>query len=334
LNSAVPWLAVAADGVTPSSELSIVIGSSRRRLSADPFAGYVSGTASSLNHSLRRNFVATDLTQFDQLRLWVHSDRRADGSPAHPFFLEMMLASAALGLDDPANTWRRYLPVSQTGVWEPVRLDIGDLDPAIRSAMTQMRLRCINAARPFNCGLDDIIAVRDDMISDVDDALIVRLNNILSVNGNLVPAFMHPAGGVLVQGRPYFEITHYDVVFSHDRTDSTRPRGDFTDKGYTLRPASYAYQLYYQITAEADDRESQSQMLQFVLRAMPPRGELLVNGYLLPIESVAVQPFDEFGNLRTDNVPLYYKVSTRQEVGSAESVVGASTVIIAGDLRS
>src|SRR5437870_4758452 len=89
MDNAGPWQAFAPDGVTPSVELSLAIEPPRPRPGADAFAGRVSGTVKALNHTLRRAFAALDLSQFDELRFWVYSDRQADGTPIRPFFLEM-----------------------------------------------------------------------------------------------------------------------------------------------------------------------------------------------------------------------------------------------------
>jgi hypothetical protein len=294
----------------------------------------VSGTVNALNHSLRRNVAGLDLSNFDTLRLWLYSDRPADGTPEHPFFLELRLASVAVALNNPSNTWQRYLPVSQVKTWEPVRLSISDLAAAIRSAVTVIQLRCADASVSFNCNIDSLIAVREAMISDVDAALRAQLDGVLVLNGSPVPAVLHPANGTLTQTRPYIEITHYDVVYSPERTQLTRPRGDFTERGYSLRPAGNAYELYYQITAVADDRQSQSQMLELILRALTPRGEIVVNGDPLPMEMVVVVPVDQLGGARTDRIPLFYRISTRQEVGLSDVVSAARAVIVDGDVRS
>jgi hypothetical protein len=334
MNNVGPWKAFAPDGVTPSTELSLSLDSSRPRPNSDPVAGRVSGTANALNHSLRRSFAALDLSNFDEFRLWVYSNRIADGAPARPFFLEMTLASATLALDDPANKWRRLLPVSQAGVWEPVRLSLSDLDAKIRGALTQMRLRCVSANTTFQCDVDDIIAVRDEMLADVDAALAAQLNNVLIIGGNAVPAIIHPGKGLLAPVQPYFSIINYNIVYSRERTESLRPRSDFTDTNYSLSPQSNAYELFYKVTAVAADRATQSQMLEFALRALPSRGEILVNGFPLPMESVVVPPFDNLGRLQTDNIALFYRISTRQETGTRDLTQPAKTIIIDGDLRA
>jgi hypothetical protein len=327
------WSALAPDGVTPSAELSISVDSSHPRPGAAATSAQISATEAALNHVLRRPFApAIDLTASDELRLACFSTRLADGTPANPFFLEMRLASAAVGLDAPANTWSRNLPVAQKGVWDVTRLNLADLPPAIRGGVTVMQLRCIHALPPFKFNIEDLLAVRDEMIGDIDATLRVRLDSILSLNGAPVPALLHPANGAITQARPYFEITNYDIVYARERTQSTRPRSDFSDTGYWLRPPSNAYDVYYQITAVADDRRTQSQMLEFVLSSLPPRGEILVNDFPLQMDIVEVDPLDQLGGFRTDRLPLFYRIQSRQEVGTSTRVAGAKTVVVDGDI--
>lgn len=332
MDDATPWSAFAADGVTPSTELSLVIDTSRPRPGADPSAGLITASSNALNHTLRRSLAALDLSQFSDLRFWIYSSQAADGSANRPFFLEIRLASVALPLSDPGNTWQRYVPISQKGVWEPVRVTINDLPAAVRSAVTEIQLRC--AAVPFQCDLDDIIAVQDAMIADVDAALAALLNGLLVIGAAPVPAVLHPANGTLTQARPYFEITNYDIVYCRERTDSNRPRGDFSDAGYAIRPSTNAYELYYQVTAVADDRATQAQMLEFLLRTLPARGALVVNGAPLPMEAIYVYPFDQLGGVRTDALPIFYKISTRQEVGLQDAVLPVKTVQVTGDVQA
>jgi len=195
MDNAAAWTALAPDGVTPSMELSLVIDSARPSPPGIATSARITGTSNALNHTLRRTFAATDLTNFRELRLWMLGERPADGTPSRPFFLEMRMGSAALALNAAGNTWQRYLAVSQAGVWEPVRVSIGDLPAAVRSAMTVMQLRC--AAAPFACNIDEVIAVRDDMVTDVDQALLAILNQGLTLGGAAVAAVLHPANGVL-----------------------------------------------------------------------------------------------------------------------------------------
>jgi hypothetical protein len=331
MDDATPWSAFAPDGVTPSTELSLTIDSSKPRPGADPTAGLITATSNALNHRLVRSLGPLDLTKFGDMRFWVYSNRAADGTPNRAFFLELRLASAAMPLTDAGNTWQRYVPVSQTGVWDPVRVTLNDLPTAVRSAVSVIQLRC--AAVPFQCDVDDIIAVQDEMIADVDAALLAQLNNVL-VLSNPVPAVLHPANGTLTQTRPYFEITNYDILWCRERTDSNRPRGDYTDAGYVIRPPCNAYELYYQVTAVADDRATQAQMLEFLLRTLPVRGALVVNGAPLPMESIMVYPFDQLGGVRTDALPIFYRISSRQEVGTSDAVLPVKTPVVTGGVQS
>jgi len=334
MTNSAAWQALAPDGVTPSTEISLKIDTTRVPPGNDPSSARISATTNALNHTLRRTLGPVDLTQFDEIRLWIKSDRAADSTALRRFYLEMRLASAALPLNAPNNQWQRYLPVPAIDDWEPVRLTLGDLPAAVRSGLTTIQLRCADASKAFNCNIDDIIAVRDAMIGDVDAALQASLNNILSVSGVKIPAVLHPANGVQSQARPYIEILQYDALYSRERTDSALPRGDFTDQGYSMRPPSNAYELYYQVTAVANDRPTQSAMLEFILRTLPQRGQLEVNGQALPRETVYVQPIDQIGGFRTDQIPLFYKISTRQEVGLSTLVQPTKTVIVNTDFQA
>jgi hypothetical protein len=327
------WQALEQDGVTPSTEISLALDQ-QVRFGSNPSSARLSATSDALNHTLRRSLGQIDLTNLDEIRLWLYSDRAADGTPPRRFYLEMRLASATLALNDPNNTWRRYLPVSQVATWERVRLTLGDLPAAVRGALTTIQLRCANATAAFNCHFDAIIAVRDAMIVDVDNALRASLDGILSVNGKKIPAVLHPANAVQTQTRPYIEILQYDAHFSRERTDSASARGDFTDQGYSLRPPANAYELFYQVTAVADDRPTQSAMLEFMLRTLPARGQLLVNGDPLPMEAIDVQPIDQIGGFRTDQIPLFYKISTRLEVGLSVPLRPVKSVLVSTDLPS
>jgi hypothetical protein len=328
------WTALAPDGVTPSTQIALAIDTGLTPPGNDASSALITGSTGALNHTLLRNLGPIDLTQFDDIRFWIYSDRPADGKASRPFYLELRLASAAMALSDPGNTWQRYLPVSQTGRWETVRLTIADLPAAVRGALSILQLRCTDASTAFNCHLDDIIAVREAMIGDVDAALQAGLNSILSVGGNTIPAVLHPANGVLTATPPYIQILHYDAVYSRDRTDSAPARVDFTNQGYSLVPPANAFELYYQVTAVANDRPTQATMLEFVLRTLPPRGMLLVNGTPLPFETIFVQPINRLGGSRNDQIPLFYKISTRQQSGPTTLVTPAKTVSVNTDFES
>jgi hypothetical protein len=334
MTNSAAWKALAPDGVSASTEISLTIDPTRFPTSRDTSSGRISASTKALNHTLRRTLGPVDLTNFDEIRLWINSDRAADGTSSRRFYLEMRLASVAMPLNDPGNTWQRYLPVAEAGSWDSLRFSLGDLPAVVRNSLNTIQLRCSDSSAAFNCNLDDIIAVRDAMIGDVDTALQSQLNNVLVVGGARIPAVLHPANAPQNQARPYIEILQYDALYSLERTDSAQTRGDYNDQGYSVRPPSNAFELFYQITAVANDRPTQAAMLEFILGTLPARGQLSVSGYLLPMESIYVCPRDQLGGFRTDQIPFFYKISTRQEVGVGTRVRAARTVIVNADYRS
>jgi len=305
------WKALAADGMTASTAIAIAADPSPPPPDGSAVAPLVvAAGVQALNHVLRLAIAPKDLSHFDDLRFWIHGGRLATGAPGAPFCLEARLASAAMGFNDPGNDWRRYLPVLQTGQWTPARLTLADLPAAVRGSVATLQLRCCDASAAFSCRLHGLIAARDAMIADVDQALLARLDGRLKLGGAGVPAALHPQGGAAVSA-PCIEILHLDTIFCRARSDATPTRGDFNDQGYWLRTPGPAYELYYQITAAAADRASHAAMLEFVLAALPARGQLPVNGMPLPIEAVSIAPVNRLGGARDDRAPLFFKILTR-----------------------
>ncbi|MGO8833606.1 MAG: hypothetical protein ACLQE9_12450 [Roseiarcus sp.] len=327
------WVALQPDGVTASTQ--IVVAPDLTRV-APGFASSLrmAVAASSDSNILRRDFAAPlDLTAFDELRLTFASDRVATGAPAAPFYLELRMGSAAAPIASAGNLYFRQLPVAQTGVFDVARLSLADLAPSVRSAINRLELR-VAGNLSFNCNLEFLGAARDQMLADVDAALLNLLNGRLTVGAAAVPAVLHPANGTLTQARPYFQILHLDTIFSNERTEANRSVGDYAGTKSSVRPRAFAFELLYQVTAVADDRATQAAMLDFALQTLPTRGSLFVNGYLLPAEMVFVPPRERIGAERTDEVPLFYRISTRQETGAPTSVVPTTGVVMQGDLAN
>lgn len=327
MNNAGLWSAVAADGVTPSAELSLVVDNTRFRIGADQQSGRISSSVNALDHRVRRALANLDLTTFDELRFWLWSERLADGAPGRPYFLQARLGSVALPIGNVGNTWQRNVPVGQIRTWELVRLSLDDLPAAIRSAANQLELRCIDATTSFACNLDDLFAVREQMISDVDMALQARLHNQLTLNGNQVAAVFFHAEQPPVVEMPFIQITQYDVQYIGERTPVVQSRADYTSNGFSLRPISVAYEIFYELDFFADTRAEKGAIMDFVLRRLSPRSELVVNAVPLTVDWVAVPPFDQTGGPR-DRCLFYFKVSTRQEVGIAQPVRRPSTITV------
>ena len=320
MNNAGAWNALAPNGATPSTEISAADETNQIRYGADAHSLRVAASGNAQDHLLRRTRAALDLSAFGELRLWIFSSRIADGSASQPFFLELRLGSAALALDAPGNTWHRYLPVARAGTWELLRLSLADLAPAVRSSLSALQLRCIDAALPFTCVLDDLAAVRDEMLADADAALLARLHERITINGTAVPALLY-VPGVTAPSQPYIRITQHHIAFADERTSSSRARTDFSSNRFALRPPSYGYNLHYQFEAVAANRSEQAAILEFILRELTPRGELIVNNSPLPLEWMPVPPYNADGAPLTDRALLHFRVLTYQEVGAAEPAV-------------
>src|SRR5262249_9368018 len=112
-----------------------------------------------------------DLGRFDELRFWSLGSARADGSPGAPFYLEFSYVDASDAGDE---THRWFVPVDRPGVWEQRRIGIeGDR----RRAIARLRFTCLGDA-PFTCRLAELLAVQDEMLTDVEEALTRRLTGI------------------------------------------------------------------------------------------------------------------------------------------------------------
>ena len=314
------WATLAPDNATPSPELTLADDTTLAHFGADARSLRISGSVDAADHRARKTLPALDLRAFDELRLWLHSDRLADGTPARPFFLELRLGSDALAVDAPANTWQRYLPVTRAGEWELVRVNLRDLPAATRGAVSVIQLRCIDASAAFVCHVDDVLAVRAEMIGDVDAALLERLHERVSVGGVLVPALLYLPENPVQQAAPYIRITNYAIAYVDMNTSGATARGDFTGTSFQVYPRSLPYHLFYEIDVFADTRQHKTQVQEFVLQALPPNGRLVVNDTLAPIGWIAVPWQELIGGHVTDRAPLHYQVLTWQELGAPQVV--------------
>ncbi|WP_163993067.1 hypothetical protein [Pyxidicoccus caerfyrddinensis] len=326
------WSALAPDGVTPSTELSLTNETVQVRYGVDGHSGRIQASAAAADHLLRRTLgAAVDLRPYRELRLWVHANRAATGTATQPFFLELRLGSAVLPVDAPGNTWHRYLAVSQAGTWELQRLSLEDLPTAVRSAVVTLQLRCRSGV-PFTCYVDDVLAVRDEMVLDAEAALLARLHNGLVLGGSPVPAVVH-SPDVAAPNPPYLRITRLGIEHSNARTPSASVRSDYSSAGSALRPAGFAYDLLYRVDAFATTLEDEARLLDFALERLPPRGDLLVNGVMLPLEMTTLPARELIGGSRGERVGLLYRVLARKDAGAALLARDVSTVLVEADMK-
>jgi hypothetical protein len=330
MNDASQWSALQGDAVTPSIDFSISNELQVFRFGPDRVSGRVQATTAASSHLLRRSLGPFDLSGYDELRLALHSDRTADGTSGAPFFLELRLGSAALGVDGPANSWQRYLPVGRQNVWENHSFALVDLDPAVRSALTVLQLRCVDSSRAFRVYIDDVTATRGEMIADVDTALLARLHEAFELGGTPVPADVVLAGSSVVPMVPAIRLLHYATHFSNERTNQSESRADFNDGGYRLRGPSVAYDLFYAVEALATTRADQARILDFVLRTLGPRGILSVAGDELPLELVTPSELDRLrvSGLPGDRPLIYFRVLARQQSSSTRQVSSVQQVLV------
>lgn len=106
-----------------------------------------------------------NLSQFDELRFWIKASVRADGSDIFPYFLEFSYTDIN---DDPLEEHRWFVPVNISGRWEQRRIGI---ENERRSAIVSMMFRSLSA-QAFVCYIDDILAIREEMFSDIERSLV------------------------------------------------------------------------------------------------------------------------------------------------------------------
>jgi len=111
-----------------------------------------------------------DLTQFDELRFWISGDRQADASTTSPFYLEFSYIDAG---DTAGEEHRWFVPVNQVNTWEQRRIGIQN---DRRSAIVRFRFTCLTSL-PFDCYVAELLAVFEEMLFDLEQALITLLEN-------------------------------------------------------------------------------------------------------------------------------------------------------------
>ncbi len=268
--------------------------------------------AGATGHLLQRS-VSIDLAEPSELRFWVRSDRRADGSTDRPFYWKLRLASAAMTFDAPGNTWYRLIPVQRDNTWEMVRLSINDLPAAIRSNVTGIRLECIEAGQDFQSWIDEFIAVLPQMVSDVETALLDSMHNRVTIGGNAVPAALLNPDAPSTPAPPVFSVIPYEIRRADELVRWGTTPGDFTDTGFRLWPNAVPYYLFYDVDARVENASQRAELLDFVLQRFSPMGRLVVNGAPLTAEILAAPPVEPLPPTRVGRTPLRLRVTAAQQ---------------------
>ncbi len=274
----------------------------------------IRATASAQGHRVERTMGALDVSDFDDLGLWFRTDRVADGSDARPFFLEVRLGSGQLPIGSPENAWHRLVPLPETNVWRYVPLGLDDLPPTVSSGLSRIRFTCIDASVPFEMHVDRILALRDELLADVDSALVARLGGKVEVAGAPVPALIEPSA---VPGGPFLRIRNYAARPAPERSPAGGTRTDYVEQGFSIRPPSVPFDLFYEIDAVADDRGDAARVLEFVLGDLTPVSTLDVAGRPLTVEWVESPPL---GPATPSQPTVHIRIATSQQARAAREV--------------
>jgi hypothetical protein len=243
---------------------------------------------------VERSFPPVDLRATDDLQLWVRADRPAD--VGRGFTLELSLGSGASGLDAAANTWRRLLPVEDADRWQPVLLALADLPEPVRAGVDRLRLRVVGRD-PWQVQLAALAGLRQELLGDVERALVARLDQVVQIGGNGVRAVVAPDAAP--PNQPHVRLRPVAVRPAPERARFGEIRTDFTGAGaaagaaagaggaataFDLRPAPEPVDLDYAVDAVAAARADQRTLVEMIVAELPTTGVLVVGDRPLTCE--------------------------------------------------
>jgi hypothetical protein len=263
----------------------------------------------------QRGFAPTlDLTGFDEIRLWFRSDRVSDGSTANPFYVAFEAAPAEAS---PAQ-WSRFLPVSRSGAWELHRLWLGDMPPALTSAIGALRLRGLATTATFNAALDDIVAVSAQAVADVEAGWSARLDGALSVmvGGVATPAPLYLEPPAAPPAAPYILLTAWAALALQDFDSSAQVTDNYTIAGAYMRPAPATVRLDYRLQVVATDRGQRAALLGALIANLQASPFLLVADQKIAIEPFELSPQERASLIPPDTMPLFYRLLQTVEIGT------------------
>lgn len=277
------------------------------------------------------------LAGYAEIRFWLQCNQPADGSAERPYCLtfQVGLGGSLVG------AWP--LPVGRPGEWELQRLELGALSS---QSIDWVEISWAKPSISFRATLDDLMAVRDEMITDADAALVELLDSQVEAtagSGTPAPAVVWQAGstdGTAPDEAPYIRIMPYAIRLARDRTTADEARGVLPGGLYWLRPPSVAYDLYYQVEAVGGTRAQRNRLTEFILATLCPERVIWVGSQLLPVQWVDVAslevpvpdhgPASVTGGGRT---PVHVRVRATQEPGSRKVVPPVAQAVLAAGAR-
>jgi hypothetical protein len=166
-----------------------------------------------------------DLGGFDELRFWIIADHAADGSVAHPFFLEVFYEDLTL----PGMEFRWFVPVNEANRWEQRTIGLG-ANP--RAQAVRIGFRALPPLS-FSCAIDELLAVREEMMLDAEAALVTELERSIALPGLAgIPTSTLPAPGdaqLVLPLTPNFGVGNRIRVTGGSLGDETFDVGAVTD---------------------------------------------------------------------------------------------------------
>lgn len=165
-----------------------------------------------------------DLSDADELRFWIRSNRAAHGTETRPFYLEFAYTDAG---DTATDVHRWFVPINRQGSWEHRRIGI---EGERRSQVNALEFRCL-ADLSFTCNVDELLAVRDEILADVERALERRLGTIRVPGVEEVPvavAAASPGTSVIVQLNLSFRSGNRIVISGGSTGDQEHTVGTVT----------------------------------------------------------------------------------------------------------
>ncbi|GAB2678939.1 hypothetical protein [Nocardia goodfellowii] len=314
------WRALAADGVSGSAELAMTSDPGHAGWGTDGVSARITASPEAAGHRFQRGIAATDISAFGELRLSL----AVTTAPPGDFLLEVQLASAAVGFDHAANTWRRLIPVERRSGWTVVAMSLADLPATIASGVDGLRLRCV--AGPFAIHLDDLAAVLPRPLADADAALLTCLGSVRIGNTAVPVAIRTPAQPI--PSPPAIDIEQFDIRRAAAREVDRPVRRDFTPGGYREFRAGTPLDIDYAVRVIAADRATQAQLLETVLSRLPAAGALSIEGESASLELLGAPDGDRIGGAPV----LRYRIGVRTPPVALAAAVPVQRVDLVGDL--
>jgi hypothetical protein len=289
------WVASAAAlQITVDTETFVGEGPASNRLDAPDGAAGATATATPA--------APIDLSGFDELRFWIRSSRPANGSQDAPFFLEFSFSDANDAPGAP-HTW--LVPVNRADTWEQRRLGV---ESELRSAVNQLRFRCLTNDA-FTCNVDELLAVHEEMLVDVEGALAEAL-------GAVAPVVVEAPPAPTAANAPAIVATPLGAIEDQARSGQYLQRDSFRVRGAqivcSVRPSARAYACDYELTALGTDRTQQASIYEGILRQMTLDTGLRVNGSYAPVS--LLDPPQLRRRTTGQAGPVYVRIGTRLEV--------------------